>query len=116
MLLAGGALGDRRLLEPETVERMRMNRLPEEFVPIGIGGWTQPGYGFGLGFSVLVDPEATPEPDHEGIFRGWGLSSTYFWIDPVDDLIGIVLAQVEPPLFPQIERRFQTLVYHARAH
>ncbi|MDX1579978.1 MAG: serine hydrolase, partial [Gemmatimonadota bacterium] len=114
MLLNGGELDGVRLLRPETVELMRTNRLPDELIPIRIGGlWAAPGYGFGLGFSVLVDAEATPEPDNDGVFRWWGYGSTYFWIDPAEELIGIVLTQLSPPVLPQLERRFQTLVYEA---
>lgn len=114
MLLNGGELEGVRLLTQETVELMRTNRLPKEHLPLRLGDvWVAPGYGFGLGFSVLVDEEATEEPDNAGIFRWWGSGSTYFWIDPNEHLIGIVLAQVLPPTVPDMEKTFQTLVYES---
>ena len=82
MLLNGGELDGVRLLRPETVELMRTNRLAEDLIPISIATWRADGYGFGLGFSVLVDDEATPVPDNDGVSRWWGIGSTYFWIDP----------------------------------
>ncbi len=78
MLLNGGELDGARLLGPETVELMQTNRLAEELIPVSIGTWKADGYGFGLGFSVLVDNDATPVPDNDGVFRWWGIGSTYF--------------------------------------
>ena len=112
MLLDEGTLGGVRLLAPETVREMRTNQLPEHLVPISIGG-PDPGYGFGLGFSVLTDAGATPYGDNDGIFRWRGYASTYFWIDPADELIGVLMTQVAPPTSPDIEPEFQARVYEA---
>ncbi len=113
MLLNGGEWEGSRLLRPETVELMRTNRLSKDLIPLRIGPFVLPGYGFGLGFGVLTDSEATPTPDSNGIFRWAGYASTYFWIDPEEQLIGIVMAQLEPPIHPELEAEFQTLVYGA---
>lgn len=113
MLLNGGELDGVRILRPETVELMRTNRLAEDMIPISIATWTGDGYGFGLGFSVLVDDDATPLPDNDGVFRWQGIASTYFWIDPEAELIGLVMTQLYPPSLPTIESEFQTLVYNA---
>ena len=113
MLLNGGELDGARILRPETVELMRTNRLAEDLIPISIATWRADGYGFGLGFSVLVDDEATPGPDNDGVFRWWGIGSTYFWIDPEAELVGLLLTQLNPPTLPMLESEFQTLVYNA---
>lgn len=113
MLLNEGELDGVRLLRPETVASMRTNRLPADLIPLRISTWQAPGYGFGLGFSVLVDEDATPEPDHDGIFRWFGYASTYFWIDPEAELIGLAFTQLLPPTVPALEKEFQTLVYEA---
>ncbi len=114
MLLNGGELDGTRLLRPETVELMRTNRLPEELIPIRIGAnFEAPGYGFGLGFSVLTDADITPVPDTDGVFRWLGAASTYFWIDPGEELIGLVMTQLAPGIHPELETEFQTLVYEA---
>ena len=86
MLLQDGALGDARVLVPETVAMMRSNRIPDALVPIQLGTYLSPGYGFGLGFAVAVDAEATPEPDNTGVFRWAGAANTFFWIDPEAEL------------------------------
>ena len=54
MLLNGGEWEGSRLLRPETVELMRTNRLSKDLIPLRIGPFVLPGYGFGLGFGVLV--------------------------------------------------------------
>ena len=114
MLLDEGELEGVRLLQPETVKAMRTNRLPDRLVPIRFGPDAPlPGYGFGLGFSVLTDADATPYGDNDGVFRWMGYGSTYFWIDPVDDLIGLVMTQLAPPTLVGLEPEFQTLVYDA---
>ena len=114
MLLNGGELEGTRILRPETVELMRTNRLPEELIPIRIGSaFVAPGYGFGLGFSVLTDADATTIPDTDGVFRWLGYASTYFWIDPEEALIGLVMTQLEPGTHPELEAEFQSLVYEA---
>jgi CubicO group peptidase (beta-lactamase class C family) len=113
MLLQGGELDGVRILETDTVETMRTNHLPESFIPISVGTYLSPGYGFGLGFAVLVDDAASPEPDHTGVHRWAGAANTFFWIDPEAELIGMLWTQITPFAVYDIEREFQTLVYEA---
>ena len=113
MLLGGGSLDGARILAPETVQAMRTNRLPKAQTPIELGGYLSPGYGFGLGFAVLVDAASSPEPDNAGVFRWAGAANTFFWIDPEAELIGMVWTQLNPFASSELEREFQTLVYEA---
>ena len=113
MLLQDGQLDGVRILAPETVRMMRANRLPEALVPIQLGTYLSPGYGFGLGFAVVVDAESSPEPDNQGVFRWAGAANTFFWIDPEADLIGMVWTQLNPFAAYDLEREFQALVYGA---
>ena len=113
MLLNEGQLDSVRILAPETVRMMRSNRLPETLVPISLGTYMSPGYGFGLGFAVLVDQDASPEPDRNGVFRWAGAANTFFWIDPDSELVGMVWTQFSPFAAYEIEREYQTLVYES---
>ena len=113
MLLQDGRLGDTRILAPETVQMMRMNRLPETLAPIQLGTYLSRGYGFGLGFAVVMDADSSPEPDNDGVFRWAGAANTFFWIDPAEELIGMVWTQLNPFAAYDLEREFQTLVYEA---
>ena len=113
MLLQDGRLGETQIVAPETVQMMRMNRLPEALAPIQLGAYLSPGYGFGLGFAVVMDAESSPEPDNDGVFRWAGAANTFFWIDPAEELIGMVWIQLNPFAAYDLEREFQTLVYEA---
>ncbi|MXY17793.1 MAG: beta-lactamase family protein, partial [Acidobacteria bacterium] len=113
MLLQDGRLGETQILAPETVQMMRANRLPEALAPIQLGNYLSPGYGFGLGFAVVVDADSSPEPDNDGVFRWAGAANTFFWIDPAEELIGLVWIQLNPFAAYALEREFQPLVYEA---
>lgn len=104
MLLNGGELNGVRLLQPESVKLMATNHLSDALLPYGVGPLKVHGYGFGLGVAVkmdspeqastmgtfFADPEHAPPP---GSFFWPGSQNTYFWIDPVNDLIGIFMTQ-----------------------
>ena len=113
MLLDEGRLGDVEILGADTVRTMRTNHLPDTLVPIALGTYLSPAYGFGLGFAVVVDEAGSPEPDNNGLFRWAGAANTFFWIDPETELIGMVWTQFGEFAAYEIEREFQTLVYES---
>ena len=113
MLLQEGQLDDVQILAADTVRTMRTNHLPDALVPIAISNYLSPAYGFGLGFAVAVDEDASPEPDNNGVFRWAGAANTFFWIDPEAELIGMVWMQFGAFAAYEIEREFQTLVYES---
>ena len=77
------------------------------------------GVGFGLGFSVALDPVAANVIDSPGQFAWGGLAGTYFWVDPLEELSVIFFAQLihsdaipaSPPRL--IRRRLKPLIYQA---
>jgi CubicO group peptidase (beta-lactamase class C family) len=113
MLLNGGELDGVRLLGPRTVELMTTNHLPPSLLPIAMGEEQMPGFGFGLGFSVLIDAAQAGILASVGT-HGWGgWASTMFWIDALEQLIGILLLQYIPSGTYPIREDFRTLVYQA---
>ena len=109
-LLGKGELDGCRLLQTETVQMMTENHLPASLLPIGADD-TLDGYGFGLGFRVLMDPSRNKFNQGAGEFGWAGAANTYFWIDPVNDMIGISLLQYLPGgLFP-FSDAFRTAAY-----
>ncbi|HUC71787.1 MAG TPA: serine hydrolase domain-containing protein [Stellaceae bacterium] len=101
MLLNGGELDGIRMLAPQTIRHMASNHLPPN---CGYGetarerfGALAPvpemGYGFGLGFCVRTQPGMSPVPGSVGEFFWGGVTGTYFWIDPAEDLVAIFLSQ-----------------------
>ena len=113
MLVQEGQLDGVRILSAESVRQMRTNQLPHALTPISIGNRVLDGYGFGFGFRVLVDEDATPAADYNGIFRWAGIANTFFWIDPENELIAMVWTQMSPFGIHDLERTFQELVYEA---
>ena len=115
MLLNGGAFGDTRILRPETVATMAHNTLPPELTPVRYSALNDNTYGFGLGVAVKVDTVQAARPVPAGIFRWSGYLGTYFWVDPVNDLIAMVWTQLSPGGRVPLEATFQKLVYDAVA-
>jgi CubicO group peptidase (beta-lactamase class C family) len=87
MLLNGGKLDGVRLLGPRTVQLMRTNVLAPT-MPIYV-----PGAGFGLDFAVYTDPAAAGGYYGKGTYWWGGAAGTWFWIDPLEDLIVIGMIQ-----------------------
>lgn len=108
MMLNGGRLDDTRLLSPRTVRLMTANHTGDR--PIWLRG---PGYGYGLGYGVKTELGASGTPSAEGSFGWGGRFCTYSWVDPDDDLIGVVLTQLRPNDHLPLSEEFQTLTYAA---
>ena len=120
MLLRKGELGGQRLLGRKTVEHMTANHLPgnRDLAAMGQPVFSETPYegiGFGLGFSVVVDPAAANVLDSPGEFAWGGAASTYFWVDPVEEVIAVFLTQLLPSSTYPIRRELKTLVYQALA-
>ena len=92
MLLNGGEYDGHRLLGRMTVDAMITNQIGND-KPVYVRG---AGYGFGLGFAVLTDPSKSPDALSIGSFTWGGADGTLFWIDPVEEMIGILMIQVNP--------------------
>ena len=118
MLLNGGTLNGARLLSPGTLRFMTLNHLPANRTLAEMGDTLfsearMDGSGFGLGFSVVIDRVRALAPTSEGSFSWGGMASTYFWIDPAEELIGIFMTQLMPSGCYPIRPQLQTLVYAA---
>ena len=105
MLLNGGELDGVRILGKKTVELMRYPHHE---------GW------FGLGFSVVNDKkskdtdgkEPKDTPESVGSFSWGGAAATIFWIDPVEELVGLLMTQLHNNPYP-FQQRFKVLTYQA---
>jgi CubicO group peptidase (beta-lactamase class C family) len=118
MLANGGELEGVRILSPKTLEFMTLNHLPGGKTLKDMGDKTfsesrMDGSGFGLGWAVTTDVVATTQPGSVGTFSWGGMASTFFWIDPVEDLIAIQMTQLMPSGAYPIRPQFQQLVYAA---
>jgi CubicO group peptidase (beta-lactamase class C family) len=93
MLVNGGVLDGTRVLAVGTVASMYRNHLPTALLPFELFGVADVGRGFGLGSSVMMDVAAAGGWGSVGE-HGWsGAATTTFWVDPEQDLTGVVMAQ-----------------------
>jgi CubicO group peptidase (beta-lactamase class C family) len=113
MLLNMGELDGSHLLGRKTIELITANHLAQELLPYEIAGFDSPGFGYGLGFSVLLDLGQSQTIGSEGRFAWGGAASTSFWIDPVEDFIGIQMAQFQPSGHHLIGDDFRVMAYQA---
>jgi CubicO group peptidase (beta-lactamase class C family) len=118
MLLNLGELDGHRLLGPRTLDLMTRNHLPgdadlTEYGRPLFAETTFDGVGFGLGFSVTLDPVKAKVPGSVGDFAWGGAASTAFWVDPVEDLTVVFLTQLLPSSTHPIRPQLKQLVYQA---
>ena len=118
MLVNRGELDGHRILGRKTVEYMATNHMPGN---VDLAAMGQPvfsetsylGIGFGLGFSVVLDPASAGVLDSPGEFAWGGAASTYFWVDPLEEMTVVFLTQLLPSSTYPIRRELKTLIYQA---
>ena len=120
MLLNGGELGGKRLLSPTSVTLMTSDHLapdtrrsPSTQALFGaLAPTPELGIGFGLGFAVRTHAGRNPLPGSVGDFSWSGVNGTYFWVDPRQQLIAILMMQA-PAERLRYRYLMRTLVYQA---
>jgi len=121
MMLNGGELDGVRLLSPKTVALMTSDQLPpaaDRHTPVAtlldaFGPTPEMGTSFGLGFAVRTDPGRNPEPGSVGDFSWGGIMGTFFWVDPQEKLVAVLMIQVPVTTNVPYWRQTRTLVYQA---
>lgn len=110
MLLNGGEINGVRILGSKTVEYLTSNHLPNNLVPYNN---TAPGNGYALAMSVTVDPQMSGFMSSKGSYGWGGMASTFFRVDPKEQIIMISMAQFVPIGFHRYHEDFINLVYQA---
>lgn len=118
MLLNRGELDGVRLLGPRTLEFMTENHLPgnvdlEAYGQSTFAETSFDGVGFGLGFSVMMDPIANEVLSSPGEFAWGGAASTAFWVDPLEGIVVVFLTQLLPSSHHPIRPQLKQLVYQS---
>ncbi len=109
MIANGGEFDGVRLLGRMTVDLMISNNIGTG-KDVYIRG---PGYGFGLGFGVLMDPTQSFDALSPGSYGWGGAFGTLYWADPVEDLIGLMFIQLPGHGPLNIRQRFTNVVTQA---
>ncbi len=110
--------GGEGVIGRKTLELMTRNHLPEgkDLASHALGRWAETtfaGIGFGLGFSVTVDPAKAQISGSPGEYSWGGAASTTFWVDPAEELIVIFMTQLMPSNAYNIRRELRAIVYSA---
>lgn len=104
MILNKGRGNGNQLLKPETVTLMGQNNIGD----LAVGKMTTaiawatndvdlyPDIVKKWGLSFLINTAKTPEGRSAGSLAWAGLANTYFWIDPVRNVSGVILMQLLP--------------------
>jgi CubicO group peptidase (beta-lactamase class C family) len=115
-VLNKGHLDGVRLLGRKTVELMTMNHLGGDMAAMGMPRFSESPYygiGFGLGFSVMIDPAKAHILGTPGEYAWGGAASTAFWCDPDEELAVVLLTQLQPSSTYPIRRELRVLAYQA---
>jgi CubicO group peptidase (beta-lactamase class C family) len=111
--LNNGKVNGRPLLSPQGIRLAETNAIPASVLPIGRTGYNA-GSGWTLGgFNVVMDPTAYDHTVDRGEFWWDGSAGTRFWIDPRENMVTVIMAQVQPTDAGHFREQFKTLVYDA---
>ncbi len=109
MLLNGGTLDGKRLVSRKTIELMTANHIGR--IPM----WqeTLQGYRFGLGFRVREHTGESALLGSNGSYGWGGAYGTFFWIDPKEQMVGMVMIQLMPYAHINLRPEFQNAATQA---
>lgn len=110
MLLNKGEFNGVRILGRKTVEYMTENHISNDQVP-NEGFYS--GAGWGLGFAVTQDVVNLQIIGSNGAYWWGGAYSTFFQIDPKEQLILILMTQFSPSNYYPTNMEFIALTYQA---
>jgi CubicO group peptidase (beta-lactamase class C family) len=122
MILNSGSGNGNRVLKPETIALMSQNHVGElcmttmtSAVPTASNNVDfLPGIDKKYGLSFMINTAQTAEGRSVGSLAWAGLANTYYWIDPVRDITGVIMMQVLPfadPTCLKVFSDFERAVY-----
>lgn len=109
MMANGGEFNGARILSPQVVRFMTRDHMggiklePEEQAR---------GLSWGLGFAVMKDAPLAGFMSSEGTFFWAGAASTFFWVDPKENMVVVAMTQhMGAPKLTSLWAQIRTLVY-----
>jgi CubicO group peptidase (beta-lactamase class C family) len=117
-MLNGGTLNDHRLISRKTLDLMTANHLPGgvDLPALSKSLFSEAAYdgvGFGLGFATSTNAARTLMPGSDGDYFWGGAASTFFWVDPAEELVAVFMTQLMPSSTYPVRRQLRTLIYSA---
>lgn len=114
MLLAGGVLDGQRVLSPKTVAFMTSDHLGRN-IKNNVAGTEagRDGYGFGLGVAVRLERGVAATNGSVGDYSWNGANGTIFWVDPREELVGVIMTVGPGEIRKYFREQMAALVYGA---
>ena len=124
MLLHGGSVNGQRILKPETVALMSQNHtgnipcgvMKAELKNLSYDVDLFPGQELRWGLGYMLNLQPGPNGRSAGTVSWGGLFNTYYWIDPIERVTGVIMTQVLPFADPRVLKlygQFERGVYTA---
>lgn len=111
-LLHGGHYEGGVLISRKTLDWMTADHIPASLKPLRNGPEVF-DHGFGLGFRVTTSLGERRTLSSVGEYGWGGAANTYFWIDPAEQFIGVMMTQHMPLQDYPVQDRFRNLAYQA---
>lgn len=116
MLLEGGEAAGRRIVSAESLALMMTNHLPDAMLETRFKAGHhrfRPGFGYGFNGVVVTDPKLADLPVGKGSYFWDGAAGTWFWVDPVNDLLFVGMVQMLSYTAPPLQEPSQRLMADA---
>jgi CubicO group peptidase (beta-lactamase class C family) len=117
MMLNGGTLDGKRVLSRTTVKLMTSDHLGGAMnlatMDPGLLLLGTKGYTFGLGFAVRAGDGVAGVPGSAGEYMWAGYGGTYFWVDPKEQVVAVLMTQAASPQRSYFRKMVKQLVYQA---
>lgn len=105
MLLNNGVHNNKQIISKKSIELMTSEQT-------GNKSNTLKGYGFGFGYFISRGSDETGTEESKGQYLGGGFFNTLFWVDPQQELIGVIMMQLRTDN-REIKMNFKKLAYQA---
>lgn len=114
MLMNKGMYNGVRILQSKSVDLMTSNQISSMIMPDDdFLGRLMLGMGYGFGVAIVEDTGKANTSDSKGSYWWTGSANTYFYIDPKEELILILMTQFVPNFHYPVFKEFKEIVYKA---
>jgi CubicO group peptidase (beta-lactamase class C family) len=109
----GGALDGKSIIAPRTLAMMTTDQLGPEARARTTSPVLSEGYSFGLGFAVRIQTGIATTAGSQGDYNWGGAFGTYFWVDPKEQLVAVLMAAAPGEIRTFNRNAFRNLVLQA---
>lgn len=112
LLRRDGRTGAIEILTPESVNALTTNAIQYQGAPAPQRGYgSQAGLGYGFGVSIIENPEVAGLSAPKGTYYWYGAMGTWFWVDPVNEIVFVGMIQTHDPIAPDMIAATMARVY-----